>query len=163
MTVSALDVGNEVATESDRPSGQFIAGVVVTLLVGWFIAYNFFGFRIEGVVTSTSFPPRRVIRQSGRCRCPDKHRQRPIDGTRSDAIDELVSSCTAEGGSTRGCECIANFLIENTSRDEMVFAEDPPRHRKVDLLWGRYVGAWTVRFGVRRMRRVLMQEPLSSR
>lgn len=50
----------------------------------------------------------------------------PMDGTRQDAIDVLVSGCTAEGGSTTGCECMATFLIDNTSRDEMVFADEPP-------------------------------------
>lgn len=116
-----------MATESDRPSGQFIAGVVVTLLVGWFIAYNFFGFRIEGVATGDFFPDRAASSVNrAAVDAPTNIDSGPIDGTRSDAIDELVSSCTAEGGSTRGCECIANFLIENTSRDEMVFAEDPP-------------------------------------
>ena len=116
------------ADQSDRPSGEFMAGVGVTLLVVWFIAYNFFGFRIQGIATGEFFPSRTTLppAESGAGGLSTGTDSGPVDGTRRDAIDALVSACTSERGSPSACECVATFLVDNTSRDEMVFAEEPP-------------------------------------
>ena len=112
-----------------RSTGEFIAGIVVTLLAGWFIGYNFFGFRIEGVATGDFFPHRSESSPDGLAATESSGGidSGPIDGTRQDAIDALVSGCTAEGGSTEhGGIPWPIFLVDNTSREEMVFADEPP-------------------------------------
>jgi hypothetical protein len=109
-------------------SSAFWAGVGATVLVAWFIAYNFFGFRIQGIATGNFFPEAVTPSSSsmGSVEPQPSLDGGQIDGTRRDAIKALASVCQSAGGSQSGCECAATFIVDNTTRDEMVFADEPP-------------------------------------
>ena len=45
-------------------------------------------------------------------------------------VDTLAAGCESAGGSQSSCECIAEWLVMNTSPDDLAFASDAPADGK---------------------------------
>ena len=43
-----------------------------------------------------------------------------------ETVTEIAAGCEEAGGPGSGCECLAEWLVQNTSVGEMSFGENPP-------------------------------------